>query len=120
MRAATIRDLFATAADAYPARMTDGIGGALHPVPITLYTDAFMVKGVLETRHRRLTDALNESTDGFLVLSDTRFDAFRSAANLIHADFAQINLASVLFVVSDETVDARPEPRPARASPRKR
>ena len=94
--------------------MTDGIGGALHPVPITLYTDAFMVKGVLETRHRRLTDALNESTDGFLVLSDTRFDAFRSAANLIHADFAQVNLASVLFVVSDEIVD----PDPVQASPR--
>ena len=94
--------------------MTDGIGGATRPLPITLYTDAFMVKGVLDTRHRRLSDALNESTDGFLVLSDARFDAYRSTANLIHADFAQVNLASVLFVVSDEPVQADP----VQASPR--
>jgi len=90
--------------------MTDG----LRPVPITLYTDAFLVKGTLETRHRRLTDALNEATDGFLILSDARFDAFRSASNLITADYAQINLASVLFVVSDEVI----EPDPGQASPR--
>jgi hypothetical protein len=106
--------LFAAGRGAYPAPMTDGIGGALHPVPITLYTDAFMVKGMLETRHRRLTDALNEAANGFLVLSDTRFDAFRSAANLIHADYAQINLSSVLFVVSDDVVP----PDPVQASPR--
>ena len=93
--------------------MTDGLGGQ-RPVPITLYTDAFMVKGTLETRHRRLTDALNEATDGFLILSDARFDAFRSASNLITADYAQVNLASVLFVVSDEVV----APDPGQASPR--
>jgi hypothetical protein len=93
--------------------MTDGLGG-LRPVPITLYTDAFMVKGTLETRHRRLTDALNEATDGFLILSDARFDAFRSTSNLITADYAQVNLASVLFVVSDEVVP----PDPVQASPR--
>jgi hypothetical protein len=88
--------------------MTDGFGGAPRPIPITLYTDAFMVKGTLETRHRRLSDALNEATDGFIVLSDARFDAYRSAANVIHADFAQVNLASVLFVVSDDAVQADP------------
>lgn len=94
--------------------MTDGIGGALHPVPITLYTDAFMVKGTLETRHRRLTDALNDATDGFIILSDTRFDEYRSASSMITADYAQVNLASVLFVVSDEAVP----PDPVQASPR--
>jgi hypothetical protein len=93
--------------------MTDGLGG-LRPVPITLYTDAFMVKGTLETRHRRLTDALNEATDGFLILSDARFDAFRQTSNLITADYAQVNLAAVLFVVSDEVV----EPDPGQVSPR--
>jgi hypothetical protein len=103
-----------SARDPYPARMTDGLGGALHPVPITLYTDAFVVKGQLDTRHHRLSDVLNESTDGFLVLADARFDAYRSAANLIHADFAQVNLASVLFVVTDEAV----EPDPLQAIPR--
>ena len=94
--------------------MTDGIGGALHPVPITLYTDAFMVKGTLETRHRRLTDALNEAADGFLILSDARFDEYRSASSMITADYAQVNLASVLFVVSDEVV----QPDPGQVSPR--
>ena len=93
--------------------MTDGLGG-LRPVPITLYTDAFMVKGTLETRHRRITDALNEATDGFLILSDARFDEFRSASSLITADYAQVNLGSVLFVVSDEAI----EPDPVQASPR--
>jgi hypothetical protein len=94
--------------------MTDGIGGATRPVPITLYTDAFMVKGVLDTRHRRLSDALNEATDGFLVLADARFDAYRSTANVVHGDFAQVNLASVLFVVTEEVI----EPDPVQASPR--
>jgi hypothetical protein len=88
--------------------MTDGIGGALRPVPITLYTDAFMIKGVVETRHRRISDALNEAAAAFLVLADARFDAFRSTSNLIQADYAQVNLASVLFAVSDEVLVADP------------
>ena len=50
--------------------MTDGFGGASRTHQLTLYTDAFTVKGRLDTPHRRLTDALNEATDGFIVLSD--------------------------------------------------
>ena len=44
--------------------MTDGFGGALRSALMTLYTDAFVVKGRLDTRHGRVTDALNEATDG--------------------------------------------------------
>jgi hypothetical protein len=94
--------------------MIDGIGGGGRLVPLTLYTDAFTIRGRLETRHRRISDALNEAADGFLVLSDVDFDEYRSASSPIHADFAQINLGSVLFVVSDEVVD----PDPRLASPR--
>jgi hypothetical protein len=88
--------------------MNDGFGGASRTIPLTLFTDAFTVRGRLETRHRRLTDALNEATDGFIVLSDVTFDEFRSASNLIRADYGQINLSSVLFVTSDADVDADP------------
>ena len=94
--------------------MIDGIGGASRATQLTIFTDAFTVRGRLETPHRRLTDALNEATDGFLVLSDVTFDEFRSASNLIRADYAQINLASVLFLTTDEEVEADP----SLASPR--
>ena len=93
--------------------MTDAFGGGGRLVALTLYTDAFTVRGHLLTRHRRISDALNEATDGFLVLSDVNFDEYRSAASPMHADFAQVNLGSVLFVVTDEVVD--PDPRLAAA-----
>jgi hypothetical protein len=93
--------------------MIDRIGGGGRVVPLTLYTDAFTIRGRLETRHRRITDALNEAADGFLVLADVTFDEYRSAASPMRAEFAQINLGSVLFVVSDEVID--PDPRLASA-----
>jgi len=94
--------------------MTDGSGGALRTISITLYTDEFTIKGRLETPHRRVTDALNDTTESYVVLSEATFDEHRSATSLLSAEFAQINLASVLFVVSDEDVKADP----ALASPR--
>ena len=94
--------------------MNDGFGGASRTNHITLYTDAYTVRGRLESNHRRLTDALNEAVDGFLVLADVTFDEFRSASNLIRADYAQVNLASVLFVTSEDDVASDP----ALAAPR--
>lgn len=89
--------------------MMDGFGGAQRSVLMTLYTDAFVVKGRLETRHGRITDALNEATDGFLVLSDVTFDEYRSTATMVRADYAQVNLGSVLFAVSDEPPMSDPD-----------
>jgi hypothetical protein len=96
--------------------MIDRSGGAVRTVPITLYTDAFTVRGRLATPHRRISDALNEAADGFLVLSDAAFDEYRSAASPMRAEFAQVNLASVLFVVSDEVMDPHPHLTVARVS----
>ena len=84
--------------------MDDAFGGATRAIHLTLFTDAYTVRGRLDTGHRRLTEALNEATDGFIVLTDVTFDEFRSAANLIRAEYAQINLASVLFLTSEEEI----------------
>ena len=94
--------------------MRDGIGGALRTISLKMFTDAFTVKGRLETRHRRISDALNEAQAGFLVLSDVQFDEYRTASAVMRAEFAQVNLGSVLFVVSDEVVG----PEPALATPK--
>ena len=88
--------------------MTAGFGGATRTLSITMYTDEFTIKGRLETSHRRVTDALNNATEGYIVLADATFDEHRSATSLLSAEFAQVNLASLLFVVSDEEVGADP------------
>jgi hypothetical protein len=85
--------------------------GPQHPVPLTLYTDAFVVKGTLETRQRRITDMLNLGDDRFLVLSDVVFDEFGTTGQTVRAEFAQVNLASILFAVADEPVPPAPELR---------
>lgn len=96
--------------------MTDAFGGALRPTLMTLYTDAFVVKGRLDTRHGRITDALNEAADGFLVLADVTFDEYRSTSTMVHADYAQVNLGSVLFAVSDEAAVSDPDQVSPRAT----
>lgn len=98
--------------------MYDPIGGGPGSLALTLYTDAFMIKGTTQTRQRRLTDVLNRAEDPFLVLQDVVFDEYGSRGQPIHADFAQINLASVLFVVTDEVIEPMPELRtPKTAEP---
>lgn len=86
-------------------------GGALQSAELTLYTDAFQVRGTVQTRQRRITDILNHAEDPFLVLADVTFDEFGSRGSPIHAEFAQINLGAVLFVVTDEPVEPSPELR---------
>jgi hypothetical protein len=88
-----------------------GIGGELRSAPITLVTDYFVVRGTIATRHRRITDMLNSAEHDFLVLEQATFDEFGATGVTIQSDFAQVNLASVLFGVADEQVDATPELR---------
>lgn len=88
-----------------------GIGGTLHRIQLTLYTDAFMIAGALETRQRRVTDILNQADDPFLVLADVTFDEFGTKGQTAKSDFAQINLASVLFAVAHDIVEPVPELR---------
>lgn len=98
--------------------MYDAIGGAPGSVALTLFTDAFVVQGTTQTRQRRVSDVLNRAEDPFLVLSDVMFDEYGSRGQPNRAEFAQINLASVLFVVTDEEVEPMPELRtPKTAEP---
>jgi hypothetical protein len=91
--------------------MYDPFAGAAQSVALTLYTDAFIIRGSVDTRQRRVTDILNRADDPFLVLADVTFDEFGSRGSPIHSEYAQINLASVLLVVSDEVVEPLPELR---------
>lgn len=91
--------------------MFDGISGPPPSVPLTLYTDAFVIRGMLETRQRRITDMLNQAEDRFLVLSDVASDEFGTRGETIRAEYAQINLSAVLFAVADEPAPLSPELR---------
>jgi len=88
-----------------------GISGSQHTIHLTLYTDAFIIQGSIETRQRRLTDILNQADDPFLVLSEVTFDEFGTAGQTFKAEFAQVNLASVLFAVAHDIVEPIPELR---------
>jgi hypothetical protein len=91
--------------------MFDAIGGTPQQVRLTLYTDSFVVRGSLSTRQRRVTDMLNLAEDRFLVLSDVTTDEFGTRGESIRAEFAQVNLTSVLFAVVNEPVTVAPELR---------
>jgi hypothetical protein len=91
--------------------MFDSDGGAPPTVSLTLYTDAFVIRGTLVTRQRRITDILNNADDNFLVLSEVTSDEFGSRGETIRADYAQINLAAVLFAVGDAAVETPAELR---------
>ena len=91
--------------------MFDSLGGAIQQVRLTLYTDSFVVRGALSTRQRRVTDMLNLAEDRFLVLSDVSTDEFGPHGEQLRAEFAQVNLSSVLFAVVNDPVAPAPELR---------
>jgi hypothetical protein len=91
--------------------MFDALGGAPQSVQLTLYTDAFVIRGMVATRQRRVSDILNLADDRFLVLSDASFEEFGTNGLVIRSDYAQVNLGSVLFAVADTPVDPAPELR---------
>ena len=91
--------------------MFEGVGGTPQAVPLLLYTDSFVIRGTLSTRQRRVTDMLNFAEEQFLVLSDVTTDEFGSRGDQLRAEFAQVNLASVLFAVVNEEVPPAPELR---------
>jgi hypothetical protein len=81
---------------------------------LTLFTDSHVVRGDLRTRQRRLTDVLNEVDANFLVLDNVVFEDFGVRAVIERADYAQINLATILFAVGDSEIEPRPELRMAK------
>ncbi|HSO29079.1 MAG TPA: hypothetical protein VLS28_04200 [Candidatus Sulfomarinibacteraceae bacterium] len=90
--------------------MFEGWGVEELRIGLTLYTDAFVVRGTHLTRQRRLSDILNEAEDGFLILTDATFERFGSVGQR-RAAFAQVNLSAVLFGVADSTIEPSPELR---------
>jgi hypothetical protein len=87
------------------------LGDEPNVVPLTLYTDAFVIKGTIRSRQNRITDILNQSDDGFLVLSDAIVDEYGSRGSPVRSDFAQVNLGAILFAVVDGVAEPRPELR---------
>jgi hypothetical protein len=90
---------------------THGFAGEEQAVKLTLYTDAYVIRGTLRTRQRRVTDILNEPDHDFVVLTEVVMDEFGSREMAIRSEYAQVNLASVLFAVAESPVEAIPELR---------
>jgi hypothetical protein len=81
------------------------------PASLTLYTDSYVIRGMVRTRQHRMTDVLNGAEDDFLVVEEAVLEEFGSRGEIDRAPFAQVNLAAVLFAVSDIPVEATPELR---------
>ena len=78
---------------------------------VTLHTDAYVIRGQVASRQRRVTDILNNAERDFLVLTDVVLDEYGAHGGTSRADFAQVNLASVLFAIADAAVESFPEMR---------
>jgi len=93
--------------------MFESMIGANEPqkMPLTLFTDAFVIKGSIRTRQGRVTDILNGADEDFIVIEDAIVDEFGTRSQAIRTEYAQVNLDAVLFVVSETEVEARPDLR---------
>jgi hypothetical protein len=100
-----------------PAMMS-GIGGEVHTVNLTLYTDTHIVRASYATRQRRISDILNESETDFIVVRDASFDDFGTSTQPMRAEYAQINLGAVLFAVVVDPVEPVPELRTPKVAER--
>jgi hypothetical protein len=78
---------------------------------LTLYTDAFIIRGTVETRERRVSDILNHTEHDFLVLREASLDEYGSRSIAAQSEYAQVNLTSVLFAVANDYVGPAPELR---------
>jgi hypothetical protein len=87
------------------------MGGEPKLVSLTLYTDAFVIKGTIRTRQGRITDILNQADEDFLVLADAFVDEYGARGTPSRTEYAQVNLSAVLFAVADTTVEPRPDLR---------
>jgi hypothetical protein len=96
--------------------MFSGIAGEEQRVALTLFTDAYVIRGHMNTRQRRVTDMLNQAEHHFLVLTDVLLDEYGSRTVAERADFAQVNLDAVLFAVAENAVEPVPELRTPKVS----
>ena len=96
--------------------MFDLLGGEAALVPMTLYTDSFVIRGQIRTRQNRVTDILNHADEDFLILSDAVVDEYGTRALATRSEYAQVNLSAVLFAVADSAVEPRPDLRTPKVS----
>jgi hypothetical protein len=87
------------------------LGGEPSLVALTLYTDAFVIRGSVRTRQGRITDILNQADETFLVLADTVVDEYGARGMPVRSEYAQVNLGAVLFAVAESAVEPRPDLR---------
>jgi hypothetical protein len=80
-------------------------------VELILYTDAYVARGIIRTRQRRVSDILNQADEPFLVISDAVYEEYGSRGDTLRAEFAQVNLATVLFAITNVPVEPAPELR---------
>jgi hypothetical protein len=92
--------------------------GSLRAIPMTLYTELLVVRGTIQTLQHRVTDILNQAAEPHLVLEDVTLEEYGSTDLPLRAEFAQVNLASVLFAVSLTTVEPIRELRTPKTSER--
>lgn len=88
------------------------------PVPLTIYTDQLIVRGIVLTSQHRVTDILNMAPEPHLVLEDVTIEEYGSSEPPLQAEFAQVNLGSVLFAVSLTAVETTRELRTPKVSER--
>jgi hypothetical protein len=77
----------------------------IRTVPMTLYTEQYVVRGAIETHEHRVTDILNEADQPFLVLEAVSLEELGSSDAPTRAEFAHITLGSILFAVSLQAVE---------------
>jgi hypothetical protein len=87
------------------------LGGEPNLVAMTLYTDAFVIRGSIRSRQSRISDILNQADEDFLVLADTVVDEYGARGTTVRSEFAQVNLAAVLFAVTATAVEPRQDLR---------
>jgi hypothetical protein len=107
----------AAVAHRYPEPVIEGFP-AEQTLPLLLYTDSYRVRGVIRTRRRLLSDVLNDPEATVLGVEDVVFEEFGSGALVHRASYAQVNLATVLFAVSNDPTESQPELRQPKVSRR--
>lgn len=87
------------------------LGGEPKVVPLTLFTDALIIRGTIRTQQHRISDILNSADEDFLVIADAVVEEYGTRGSPVRSEFAQVNLGAVLFAVADTPVEARPDLR---------
>jgi hypothetical protein len=83
-----------------------GSAGGLN---VTVYTDAYVVRGSVTAGQGSLADIFDSAEDDVVLLSDVTLDEYGSRTGAVRTEFAQINVATVLFAVAGTSRDAGEE-----------